>query len=715
LTGRGAVARDTTGTDAMKIFSSLHLLAALGVLGAAGAASAQVDTSQWKCSSCPYPKGTSGSVDAGVGYVSDKSQKFGDYTGLDNKGAYLDLGGSVSRRGDDGYFADLWGRDLGLDSRQLYGESGREGRYTLRVGYAELVRNLSEGASTPFLGSGGTLLTLPAIPGFPAADTTGMPLAATLQPIDIGFKYKRLDLGGTVVGGRDWSVGVSYRHDERNGTRPTAGSFFSTASQFAAPVDEKTDQGEIGLAYATRKWQATLSYHVSSFRNDNTGVTWSNPFFPAVAGATTGQLALAPDNLFQQLRATGGYDITPTIRLTGDFAFGRLTQDDAFLPATENAALAPTVLPLPSASLGGRVDTYNGGLKLTATPIAGLRLIGSWDYDKRDNRTPVRAYPIVVTDMIATGATRDNTPFSYTLNRFKALGDYSSASLPWAMRITGGLELDNRDRTYQEVVTTREWTIWAKAAAQPTEKLTSSLKLAHSWRDNSTYGTATWFYVENPLLRKYNLADRNRNSAEAHLDFAISEKVSLGLSADVADDDYDHSPVGLTSARSANLALELSAAISEQVHARGFVQTQRIRSHQNGSQSFVAPDWTGNVKDKFDTLGAGVKFAAIPKKLDVGADVTFSRSRSDVAVQTAVGEPPFPTAKTTLDSLTVYGNYRLKDNLSIVGGLTFEHYDSDDWRLDGIAPGTLPNLLALGMQSPHYSVTVLRVGLRYRF
>jgi MtrB/PioB family decaheme-associated outer membrane protein len=247
------------------------------------------------------------------------------------------------------------------------------------------------------------------------------------------------------------------------------------------------------------------------------------------------------------------------------------------------------------------------------------------------------------------------------------------------------------------------------------DKLTASLKLAHSWRDNSTYGTATWFYAENPLLRKFNLADRDRNAAAAHLDYAINEKISLGLSADVADDDYKNSQVGLTSARSANFALELSAAISEQTHARGFVQTQRIRSQQNGSQAFGAPDWTGRVEDKFDTLGAGIKHAAIPNKLDIGADVTFSRSRSDVSVQTAVGEPPFPTQKTTLDSLTIYGLYKLKDNLSITGGLTFEHYDSDDWRLDGVAPGTVPNLLALGMQSPHYSVTVLRVGLRYRF
>ena len=105
----------------MKIFSSLHLLAALGVLGAATGASAQVDTSQWKCTSCPYPKGTTGSVDAGVGYVTDSSQKFGDYTGLDSKGAFAILDGTVSRRGDDGYYADLWAADLGLDSRRLSG------------------------------------------------------------------------------------------------------------------------------------------------------------------------------------------------------------------------------------------------------------------------------------------------------------------------------------------------------------------------------------------------------------------------------------------------------------------------------------------------------------------------------------------------------------------------------------------------------------------
>jgi hypothetical protein len=84
-----------------------------------------------------------------------------------------------------------------------------------------------------------------------------------------------------------------------------------------------------------------------------------------VPGATTGQLALAPDNQFHQIRGTVGYDISPTMRITANAAFGRMTQDDGYLPATQNALLAPTVPTLPRQSLHGKVDTFNGGIKLT--------------------------------------------------------------------------------------------------------------------------------------------------------------------------------------------------------------------------------------------------------------------------------------------------------------------------------------------------------------
>ena len=67
----------------MKTYTPLFLFAALGLLSISGTAAAAADTSNWKCTSCPYPKSMTGNVEAGLGTVSEDSKKFGDFTGLD--------------------------------------------------------------------------------------------------------------------------------------------------------------------------------------------------------------------------------------------------------------------------------------------------------------------------------------------------------------------------------------------------------------------------------------------------------------------------------------------------------------------------------------------------------------------------------------------------------------------------------------------------------
>ncbi len=109
----------------------LGMLSALSPVAVAdgGGGQAAVDTSQWKCESCKFEDGvSSGSVDVGAGSVSDKSAKFGDYTGLNKKGGYFIGGASASYRGKD---ADYWRFDasnLGLDSRSVDAEGGQQGK-----------------------------------------------------------------------------------------------------------------------------------------------------------------------------------------------------------------------------------------------------------------------------------------------------------------------------------------------------------------------------------------------------------------------------------------------------------------------------------------------------------------------------------------------------------------------------------------------------------
>ena len=688
----------------MTSHSSVILLAALGVLSSAAAA---VDTSEWKCESCPYPKGVSGTVEAGVGIVSDASNRYGDYTGLQRKGAYALLGGTLRQRGDDGGFVDVTAADLGVDARSVDARGGREGLYALRLGYREVPRHLADTAATPFSGVGSGTLTLPA--GYPAGSTALMPLASTLQPLDLGFKYQRFDLGGTMLAGDRWSYSVDLRRDVRDGTRATSGSFFANATQLPAPLDQTTDQLEAAARYTTHDLQASLAYEVSLFRNREPSLTWDSPFTPVVAGATRGQLALAPDNQFHQLSATAGYDITPTVRASAQLAVGRATQDEAFVPATLNGTL-PTALP--ASSLDGVVDTFNGSVRVTAALTPTLKLQASYARDVRENRTEVRSYTLIDTDMFAAG-TRSNTPFTFKRDRLKLGGDYRG---PGSWRFNAAIEEDDVERNYTEAVKTRETTVWGRAAVRPLDNLSLSLKLLHGERNHSTYGTAIWFGLpENPLLRKFNLADRQRNSAALRAEFNPTEAITLGASIDYANDRYGESVVGLTAARDVAYGADVSAVLTERTQASAYAQTELMRSRMSGSALGAAADWRASDKDRVTVLGFSIRHAAIVDKLDVGVEATASRTRSDTLVQTTISDPAFPTAAMALTSGRLFATYKVDPKLSITGSLAHETYRSQDWRLDGVQPATVANLLAFGTQPSNYEITVLRVALRYRF
>jgi MtrB/PioB family decaheme-associated outer membrane protein len=696
----------------MRTFGSWFLLGTLSA--AASSAANAVDTSQWKCESCPFEKEQfSASVEGGLGTVSESSAKFGDFTGLDKKGGYLVLGGDAKYRGPGGAWGTATASDLGLDSRSVEAEGGMEGRFALRLGYSEIPRHFTDNALTPFQGNGGSVLTLPA--GYPALDTGSMPLSSTLQPVEIGYNRKRFDLGGQALAGTNWSIKASWRRDTRDGTLPTSGSFFSSASQLAAPVDQTTDQFELATSYFTRRLQATLSAQLSLFKNNQNSLTWSNPFLPIVTGGDTGQLALPPDNKFWQITGSAGYEVTPWLRASGEFAAGRMQQDAGYLAPTLNASLAPAdQLALPAQSLNGRVDTFNSAVRLTATPTEPLRINGTWTRDVRDNKTPSLSYPAVSTDTFLDPVPRTNQPFSYRTDRYKLNGDYHG---PGTWKTSLGVDYEERMRTLQEVVYTRETTFWGQVGAQLPESVAWWLKLAHADRSSSTYGIATWVDPpENPLLRKYNLAERSRNEVKARGEWAVMEAVTIGLNYELDDDDYSKSTIGLLDGRTQDFGADVAWAISEKTRLFGYAQTERINSRQAGSQLFSTPDWYGYNKDQIDVFGLGIKHtAALKGKLDLGADFTLARSRSDVTVDAGPTEPPFPTTKTSRETLKLWADYRVKDNLSVIANYWYDHYTSQDWHLDGVQPGTIPNLLAFGEQPPHYRVHVFSVSLRYYF
>lgn len=701
----------------MKSAAQLLLLSTLAALCSAAVAEnsapatslAAVDTSKWLCELCKFEDGLSGAVELGGGDVSASSSRFGEYNGLDEEGGFV-IGDGIARyRGAGAAYIDIRASNLGLETRSVAVEGGQQGKYSLSLNYDEIPHVLSDSAQTPFIGNGRASLSLPV--GYPAATTGLMPLAATLQAIGLESERDELGVGASFTPVRAWVFAANFRHQTRDGTKRASGAFFVNASQLVAPVDYETDQMDASASYTSTRLQARVAYYGSIFRDGNASLTWQNPFaVPAFPDAVAGQLALPPDSGFHQISASAGYQFSDRTRATFDIAFGRMTQDDAFLAPTLNTGLA--VPALPRASLDGRADTLNAHIELNSVVTDWLRVKAAYTHDDRDNQTPQEDYSWVSTDIFAA-APRGNLPYSFTQDKFRLRADIKA---PPHIRASLGFDHDSVKRRFQEVRTTDESTIWVSLSSRFLDKVDMTLKFAHGDRSDPAYEpVAAITPPENPLLLKYNMAGRMRDSAELRADIAATDRISIGLEADASEDEYSNSTVGLTTAKEYNFGGDVTMMLSERTNLHLFGNREVIESQQAGSQAFSEADWWGKNEDTIDLVGIGVRHEAIKDRLDIGADYTVTRSTGEIDVNAPAGESGFPNLSTSLDSLKLYATYRLKNNVSLRAAYWYEDYESDNWMLDGVAPGTIPNVLAFGELSPRYHVHVIAVSARYVF
>ena len=668
----------------------------------------EVDTSKWPCKFCEFEEGFTFTPNLGVGFVSDDSAKFGEYTGLDHEGAYVVADADARYRKPDGLWLDLSAIDLVLDSRYFGVEGGKQGRYEVHLSYKQLPHHLGDTAMSPFLGAGSSALSLPSgwVPG--ATTGTMSALNTNLQALDRETERRLFDVGGSFMPVTHWTFGANVRHEEKEGTRGLGGTFVFNAAQLPMPVNYTTDQIDLSAAYAAGRLQARIAYYGSIFKNDDDALAWANPYIPLGTGGDVGQMSLAPGNQFHQLVLSAGYRLAERAQLTADVAFGEMSQDEKFLSYTVNGNL-PTQ-PLPRGSLDGRVETLSGKLKFTTQLADEFRVNAALSYNDRDNRTPQAAYDWITTDT-GLAAPRTNLPYSFTRSVASIDG---ALTLSPGLRLYAGCNYDEYQRDLQEVERTNEGACWGKANLRARDLASVSLMYQYSRRSGSAYqpnpdGTP----AQNPLMRLYNMADRDRNEVKLRVDVTPGERFNFGFDARGTWDDYFDSTVGLLDGSSWSVAADCGWQIAEKVSASCYVNHELIKSSQaNAEQLAAAPLWFGSNHDEVDTAGAGLKYDA-GEKIDLGVDYTWSRSVGQVAIKDAT--EGFPDLTTRLNSARLYVDFMPRKKLTLRLSYWYESYRSEDWSLDGVLPATIGNVLTFGQQSPDYDVNVIALSGRYEF
>ena len=729
------------------------------------------------------PQAPGQDYELGVGYVSDDAFLFGRYNGLQEQGPYLI--GDINAQdyvGEEGKYWRARGTRLGLDSRYLRLEGGFQGSQQYFFEYDQLPNNMSDSASTPYRGVGGSSLRLPA--GF----DINTDLDSALRPFDIETERKRIGVGGSFFPRKHWQLDVGFQHETRDGIERIGGAIAGTpggggngpggpgdggngpgggggngpggggagggtggggntstlitttsavvsaaanghgggagsgnghgsgngfigntsAALLPEPIDYQTNLLDMTLHYAKDKAQLDLSYHLSLFDNDKSALAWQDPFAPAELGSQS----LAPDNQFHQLSLTGGYLLPYNSHLTGVVSVGRMTQDEDFQPYTVNPSI--TTAALPRSSLDGEVWLTTAQLRLVSSPMSRLRLSAAYRFDDRDNDTQVNSYDYVVADSF-TGNPVENNPLSYKRNQVDLTANYRINS---GMSLRGGYSYDGMSRDYGDAESnkTDDNTVFARWKMQPHTKVGIALYAERGKRNSSSYQTPEG---ENPALRAYYLADRDRTQLGTTVDYMATDRLSFAATAEYNKDDYPDTEIGLTETKDPSYTLDVSYQPRSNVTTYGYYTHEDLKSTQAGSETgATSPDWEADFDDTADTLGVGVKVTGIRNKWDVGADLVYTRAKGEIKMKdlTFPGtNSDYPDLETRLTSLKLWTQYQYRRNLAFKLSYWYQDYSADNWAVDNLQENSINNLLLLGEDTQDYDVHVVGLSFVYKF
>jgi len=670
-----------------------------------------VDTSEWKCTQCPFQQGYSAVAEPGVLVASGANATFGRYSGIDHGNAYTDTAASGSYRNEEGSYANYELERLGLASRDGYVEGGREGRYDLRVSYDGQPNILYDTAVTPYKASGSTL-ALP--PGWvPAGSTAGMSsLPASLAPVDIESNRRTVALLARYFASPSWTLFGEFRHQEHLGTEVTGASFLTQAVQLAQPFDYRTNSLEAGVAwagrFAGRAANIRVSYLGSWFDDHYDSTTFANPYLPIVSGSTEGRLGTPPGNTLQQVNVSGNVQLPWHTTLKSTISVGTLKQNDGFLPVST----LPGAAVLTPSSLDGDVHLSHYALGGASRPLPKLSMHGNAAYDGRDDKTTPLSISYVVTDTFSGGTAV--TP-RYSEDRVRLDGGVDYALFPWAKIGVGG-KFDTIHYGPGQVVTwTQDAESWGQSTLTPIASLSVTLKAGNGERKTSWFNSAALPPEENPLIRQYNYAPRDRVFYSLTSTWTATSTLTWSIEGLIANDDYRNSPLGLQAVHEHRGSTTLTWTPRDNFNAYIDVAYEQLFNFQNGSAAPESAPWVTQDTERFWNAGIGGHW--IPQeRWTLSLDYLIAPSYDNIDTASAGGlQQAFPQNWTKLSSTRLDVAYQWTPALQVRFRYTRETYNSSDWALAGVRPATMPNLLALGIQPLSDNVHLFGLSLRYQF
>ncbi|HEX9637656.1 MAG TPA: MtrB/PioB family decaheme-associated outer membrane protein [Acidobacteriota bacterium] len=651
-------------------------------------------------------------------------------------------------------YLDFSGQNVQLNNAKYDFAFGQSGKYELGIDYTKIPHLFSKSGETIWNETAPGVWEIsdtiqqaieninPFTPGTPDYNAALAQqrrfisgLLTTPGEVDLGLQRNRGNIRFDHSINPEWSYNLHYFKENRDGTRPFGTSFgFSWVTELPERIDYDTERFRAGVEYANNGKSFFATYDLSLFFNEIEVMTWDNPYritdrtyssaYVAGDGVSFGRAQLPVDNTSNSFSVGGAANFGRS-RVTGQFAYSLWTDDVDLLPFGTSTAVDP--IPLPASTFNGELRNLSAHLGYNTRFGEGGSFKARYRlYDQTNNNDHFFFGEYVRFDSVVEELDRPNELYAYSTNSIDLDGGWAfNRNFNWS----AGYGFKRWDREDREVSQSDTNSFRTSFDARASDWVTLRLSYQYHRRRYDVYDVN--FPFERPIyevvpLRRFDLANLNRNKVFFTAEFVAGENGTLGVTAGYGNDDYPDTQFGRLEAKNHSFGLDYSYTLSERSSFNVWYEREKFESDQRGRQSGGSPstnpldDWTANIEDKYDTFGGGLNHN-FDDSWRWELSTTYARADGDANLFSPPGGTPntatgLPNSdETDLVTVRTGVNYRLTGRARIGAFYWFERYLIDDYAEDTIAADLIfsGSSILLNAIQPDYEYHVGWIGVTY--
>ena len=550
-------------------------------------------------------------------------------------------------------------------------------------------------------------------------------------PISPQFDLReRRDIGNVNVLAtptQNLDVSGGFTSTRHRGELPWGASFgFGNDVEVALPYDSRTNDLNLGAEWTNRRSMLRVGYTGSWFNNLDETLVWDNPLQldDSTSAPGRGRTTLWPTNSAQTVSAGGYTRFARRTQFTGFVSYGLWSNDEPLQPFTINAALPQ--LTLPRATTEADAHVFSTNLNLVSRPQNDWQFTARFRrYDYNNQTTPSSIPDFINYD---TSVTESSTggPLLYAHNRttFDANATWSGLR---PLALTAGYTRNNTGYDFRIFGDTGENVLHLTADLVGSQWLTFRANYELADRTGSDFNEDLLLQIgEQPTLRHFDLANRNRNQFTGQVDVVPNDLWTFSASAGFGKDNFDDSALGLqeTTFRTISFGADIRQPNGfgggGSYNYERYGGLQRSRSASPGQEDDPLRDWTADTNEHVHYFSIYTTPPRFGRNTEARVSYDFSYAEGHYLYGVVPGGPlpppsQLPNVFNKLQQLHVDVRHRLTNRLALTVSYLYEPFRVFDFAFDPTVINSIvqPSSLVLGYVYRPYTANTGVIGLRF--